>query len=119
MTRYQWMDLLVNEWDQRTTQQCAILSSLKYFILQEKILFLPDGTSTEHIGTLTLLIVSITVSKGDLILPLKLNPNIASTISLYVPSICDFVGISVRKGMSMRSHCVVKFVKSSLEERFG
>ena len=46
---------------------------------------LPDGTSTEHRGDLTSFNVWMTVLKGSRMLPLKLNPKIASTIKLQ----CD------------------------------
>lgn len=60
---------------------------------------LPEGISTEAMGTVTFWSEVKTWSKGDLTdVPLKLNPKIASTTSLYSESITDGEGREERKG---------------------
>ena len=75
---------------------------------------IPDGTSTEHSGALTSFKVLIIVPNGSRIFPLKLKPNIASTIKLYFLLISDAGGRSVMNGISMCVHCVTRLLKRSL-----
>ena len=65
---------------------------------------LPEGTSTAHNGASTSFNVLMTVLNGSRILPLKLNPKIASTMKLYFPLISGADGRSVINGMSISVH---------------
>ena len=65
---------------------------------------LPDGTSTEHRGDLTSFNVWMTVLKGSQMLPLKLNPKIASTMKLYLALTSVADGRSVMNGISISVH---------------
>ena len=84
------------------------------FGLIQQYSLIPEGTSTEHKGILTLFKVSMMVPNGSRMFPLKLKPNIASTMKLYFASISDVTGSSVINGISISVHCVTRLVYSSL-----
>ena len=80
---------------------------------------IPEGTSTEHNGALTSFNVLMMAPNGSRMFPLKLKPNIASTIKLYFVSISDEAGSSVINGMSISVHCLTRFLYSCLSVLLG